>query len=156
MRLLIRVAFWVVVLDQASKWIVVQVLDLRSKGVIEVLPPWLTFRMAWNEGINFGLFAQRSDLARWGLVAVALVISAWVVWWVRRHRREARVQVAAGLLVGGALGNVIDRIVWGAVADFLNMTCCGLANPYAFNLADIGIFLGALGLILWADRAKTP
>ncbi len=156
MRLLLRTALAVLLLDQASKLVVVYLLNLHSLGVIEVLPPWLTFRMAWNEGVNFGFFAGRSDLVRWGLIGVALAISAWVIWWVRRHRRNARVQIAAGLLVGGAVGNVVDRILWGAVADFLNMSCCGLSNPYAFNFADVAIFLGAFGLILWADRAKTP
>ena len=65
-------------------------------------------------------------------------------------------QVAGGLLVGGALGNVIDRITWGAVADFLNMSCCGIDNPYAFNIADISIFAGALGLILVSGGKKDP
>jgi signal peptidase II len=52
-------------------------------------------------------------------------------------------------LIGGAIGNVIDRIAYGAVADFLNMSCCGIENPYAFNVADIAIFAGALGLVLF-------
>jgi signal peptidase II len=56
--------------------------------------------------------------------------------------------------VGGALGNVIDRILYGGVADFLNMSCCGFTNPYAFNVADIAIFLGALGLIFFTGDAK--
>jgi signal peptidase II len=54
------------------------------------------------------------------------------------------------VLVGGALGNVIDRIVYGAVADFLNISCCGIENPYAFNVADIAIFAGAIGLVIYA------
>jgi signal peptidase II len=57
-------------------------------------------------------------------------------------------------LIGGALGNVIDRIVYGAVADFLNMSCCGFDNPYAFNVADIAIFAGAFGLVLFAADTK--
>ena len=65
-------------------------------------------------------------------------------------------QIAAGLLIGGALGNVIDRLIYGAVADFLNMSCCGISNPYAFNVADIAIFARRGGLILCADRPKTP
>jgi signal peptidase II len=78
----------------------------------------------------------------------------------RGARRWA--QVSAGLLIGGALGNVVDRIVYGAVADFLNMSCCGIANPFAFNVADITIFAGAIGLVLFsggephAEGRKTP
>jgi signal peptidase II len=63
--------------------------------------------------------------------------------------------VSAGLLLGGAMGNVVDRVIYGAVADFLNMSCCGIANPYSFNVADISIFAGALGLVLFsAPRGK--
>jgi signal peptidase II len=56
--------------------------------------------------------------------------------------------------VGGALGNVVDRLAYGAVADFLNMSCCGIDNPYAFNVADIAIFFGAVGLILFAESGR--
>ena len=156
MRLMLRTFAIVLVLDQATKWIVVQTLNLRSLGVIEIWPPYLTLRMAWNEGINFGLFSDTGDRARWVLIGVAVTISAWVLVWARRERRNRLVQIAAGLLVGGALGNVIDRLIFGAVADFLNMSCCGISNPYAFNVADIAIFAGAAGLILAPGRAKTP
>ena len=146
-------AFVTFALDQLTKLAVVQGLDLFHRGEIDVLPPWLTFRMAWNQGVNFGLLSHGSDVARWGLVAVALAISAWVVWWMRRERGNWKAELAGGLLVGGALGNVIDRIAYGAVADFLNMSCCGIENPYAFNVADIAIFAGALGLVIFAKGA---
>ena len=155
MRLLVKCALAVIVLDQATKLLVVVGLDLRHVGEIDVLPPWLTFRMAWNEGVNFGLLADSRQVMRWLLVALALAIAAWVMRWAGRQRRDWKVQAAAGLLVGGAIGNVIDRVTWGAVADFLNTSCCGISNPYAFNIADVAIFLGAVGLILWTDRTKT-
>jgi signal peptidase II len=147
--------FWITAiatfgLDQLTKLAVVQGLDLINRVEIDVLPPYLNFRMAWNYGVNFGLMSHGSDLARWGLTALALVISAWVIWWIRRERGNWKAELAGGLLVGGALGNVIDRIVYGAVADFLNMSCCGIENPYAFNVADIAIFAGALGLVIFA------
>ena len=63
-------------------------------------------------------------------------------------------QLSGGLLVGGALGNVVDRVAYGAVADFLNMSCCGIENPYAFNVADIAIFAGALGLVIFAKGSE--
>ena len=63
----------------------------------------------------------------------------------------------AGVLVGGAIGNVVDRIIYGAVADFLNMSCCGIDNPFAFNVADVAIFVGAVGLVLTTgDGKKKP
>lgn len=142
------------VLDQISKIAVVQGMNLIERGVIDVLPPLLTFRMAWNTGINFGLFSHDAEVMRWVLIAVALVISAWVWLWIRREGAGRWAQISAGLLVGGALGNVIDRIVYGAVADFLNMSCCGIENPYAFNVADIAIFAGAIGLILFTGNDK--
>ena len=145
------VAVSVLILDQASKWAVVFWLNLNQRVEIDVFPPYLVFRMAWNYGMNFGLMSQDSDLGRAVLIGLALVISAWVWRWVLREKAGLRAQVSAGLLIGGALGNVIDRMLYGAVADFLNMSCCGIDNPYAFNVADLGIFFGAVGLVMFAN-----
>jgi len=147
--------FWITavvvfVLDQLTKLAVVHGLDLINRGEMDVFPPYLTFRMAWNYGINFGLLSHGADWARWGLIVLALVISAWVIWWMRHETGNWKAELSGGLLVGGALGNIIDRIAYGAVADFLNMSCCGIENPYAFNVADIAIFAGALGLVIFA------
>ena len=90
------------------------------------------------------------------LIAVALVICAWVAVWLVRARPGRLAQVAAGLLIGGAVGNVIDRMVYGAVADFLNMSLPGWRNPYSFNLADIAIFAGALGLVFQPGPRPEP
>jgi signal peptidase II len=156
MKLAALTAAAVFALDQASKLAVVQGLNLIERGVIEVVPPFLVFRMAWNKGINFGLFAHDADVMRWVLIAVALAISLWVWVWIRREGAAPRAQIAGGLLIGGALGNVVDRVVYGAVADFLNMSCCGIDNPFAFNVADVTIFAGAVGLVLFSGPpAKT-
>jgi signal peptidase II len=135
--------------DRLSKWWVVEWLDLEYMGRIEVLPPYLNFVMAWNPGINFGLF---SGLL---LVVVALAISAALIWWVhhRDTRKDANANVlawGAGIVIGGALGNAWDRLQYRAVADFLNMSCCGIDNPYAFNIADVAIFAGAALIALKA------
>jgi len=164
MRLAIYTGFATFALDQISKLAVVFGLDLINRGEIDVFPPYLTFRMAWNRGVNFGLFSSNTDIMRWVLVAVAIAISIWVWTWIRREGATKPAQIAAGLLIGGAIGNVIDRVVYGAVADFLNMSCCGIENPYAFNVADIAIFAGAIGLVLFSGqgtddrskRSKTP
>ena len=136
--------------DRLSKWWVVEWLDLEHLGGIEVLPPYLTFVMAWNRGINFGILDGRSELLRWTLILLTLAISVALVWWVRYRnaQKESRERVpamawGAGLVIGGALGNAWDRLQYGAVADFLNMSCCGIENPYAFNIADVSIFAGA-------------
>ena len=138
--------------DQVTKFVVVHGMNLASVGAIDVLPPYLNFRMAWNYGVNFGLLSNDGAGTRWILIAVALAIALWVVLWMRRDPPGRWGLIAAGLLVGGALGNVIDRILYGAVADFLNMSCCGFDNPYAFNVADISIFAGAIGLIIFPGR----
>ena len=152
MQLVNRVAVAIFILDQLSKYLVVHVMRLDQRQEVGVFPPFLNFRMAWNQGINFGLFQSGADVMRWVLIAVALVIAAWVWLWVRRERHQPRVLVSAGLLIGGALGNVVDRLIYGAVADFLNMSMPGIDNPYSFNVADVAIFAGALGLVFYTGR----
>jgi signal peptidase II len=156
MRLALKTALGCLALDQATKFLVVEWLDLGSHQEIAVLPPFLQFRMAWNEGINFGLLSQSHETGRWLLIALALAISIWIWRWAAREATNKRAQVSAGLVVGGALGNVIDRILYGAVADFLNMGLPGFDNPFSFNVADIAIFVGALGLVLFSRPDKTP
>ncbi|MGI3211572.1 signal peptidase II [Roseovarius tibetensis] len=155
MRLFYWTAACLFVLDQLTKYYVVHVMDLRLLGRIDVLPPYFNLRMAWNTGINFGILAGDAPLTRWILIGVALLISGAVLWWVHREPLGRLQRIAAGLLLGGALGNVIDRVIYGAVADFLNMSCCGLDNPYVFNVADIAVFAGAFGLVL-APARKNP
>lgn len=144
-RLVVGVAAAIFLLDQASKFLVLEVLDLPTFQRLDVVAPFLVFVEAWNRGINFGFFGDLD--MRWLLIGVAVVLSAGVVWWVRR-RSGAWLGWGAGLVVGGALGNALDRVRFGAVFDFLNMSCCGFQNPYAFNVADIAIFAGAV-IIAW-------
>jgi len=148
MRLTLVLALVVFLLDQASKWVIVFEMDLVNHHAIDVLPPYLNLRMAWNTGINFGLLGGDNGAARVTLIALALAICAVVIVWLIRTKPSRASHFAAGLLLGGALGNVVDRVLYGAVADFLNMSCCGIDNPFSFNLADVAIFAGALGLAL--------
>lgn len=154
MKLVFWAGFWAFLVDQASKYFVVHGLNLGEVGRIEVLPPLLNFNMAWNHGINFGLLADSSVLAKWLLIGIALGICGFVYFWMLKDRPGKLGLISGGLLIGGALGNVVDRILYGAVADFLNMSCCGFVNPYAFNVADITIFAGALGLAFWGGEKK--
>lgn len=159
MRVLGITALIVFAFDQLTKYGVVQALDLKTRLAIDVVPPLLNFRMAWNEGVNFGLMSSDNPATRWVLIAVALILCAAILWWVRRDQMGRVGQIFAGIMIGGALGNVIDRIVYGAVADFLNMSCCGFQNPFSFNVADIAIFAGALGLVFFGEKSagrKTP
>ncbi len=165
MRLMFWTGFWVFAIDQMIKfyvlfrvfgltWAQVRVPSdqLPYPASVEVFPPLLTLRMAWNRGINFGLFAD-FDM-RWVLIGMAFAITCTVIWWLSRSPATKWVYIAGGFLIGGAMGNVIDRFLYGAVADFLNMSCCGINNPYAFNVADIAIFAGAIGLAFLADDSK--
>ena len=153
-----RTVFWVALViflaDQVTKYLVVHVMNLDRLLAIDIWPPYLNLRMAWNYGINFGLLAQNTDWMRWVLIAVALIISGAVLWWVHHDPAGRWQRVAAGRLVGGALGNVVDRLIYGAVADFLNMSCCGINNPYAFNIADIAVFIGAFGMVVLSNDKK--
>ncbi|MFT7594026.1 MAG: signal peptidase II [Paracoccaceae bacterium] len=149
MGLLIWAMFWAFLIDQISKYVVVHWMDLARVRAIDVLPPFLNLRYGENRGINFGLFNGDTDWVRWILIGFSLLVVASVYYWVHRWHPSRRMQLSAGLLIGGALGNVVDRLVYGYVLDFLNMSCCGLDNPFVFNIADVFIFVGAIGLILF-------
>ena len=134
--------------DQLSKMYVVQYLNLKEKLSIDVINPILNFRMAWNRGINFGLFNSGGSAAKIFLVALSLGICGGLLLWVRNSKDFVQT-FSVGLIIGGALGNAADRIIFGAVADFLNMSCCGFRNPFSFNVADIAIFMGAFTLLFY-------
>jgi signal peptidase II len=140
--------------DQLSKIAVLYGANLIERGVVEVFPPLLVFRLGYNTGINFGLLAGGPEVTRWLLVALALAICAWLWWWARTGLTRPIALVSAGSVIGGALANALDRVRVGAVVDFLNMSCCGIQNPYAFNVADIGIVAGAVGLLIVADQPE--
>lgn len=150
MRVLVRTVLPIflvtLVIDRLTKWYVVDVLDLKTRLTIDVWPPFLNLVMAWNEGINFGIPLGGPMV----LIGLALAISAALLFWTAR-RGSTAIGVGAGLVVGGALGNAWDRASeWGAVADFLNMSCCGIDNPFSFNVADIAIFVGAVWIAIRA------
>ena len=135
-------------LDQLSKWFVVFYLDLEQKLYLNLNNQFMNFYMAWNKGINFGLFEGDSTVQVYILTAISVIISVVFFVWLRNSTRFL-MQILASLVIGGALGNAIDRLLYGAVADFINVTCCGIRNPYSFNLADVFIFVGLIGLLLF-------
>ena len=127
--------------DQGSKCWVVEGLRLRAVGAVDVVPPLLNFRMAWNTGVNFGLGGGNPELTRWPLVIFSFVVASAALYWAGKMRTRVQA-IGCGVAAGGAIGNAIDRLSWGAVADFINMSCCGWTNPWSFNVADIAIFVG--------------
>ncbi|MEM9637318.1 MAG: signal peptidase II [Pseudomonadota bacterium] len=154
MRVLGLAALAAFIIDQLSKYLVIHAMELWRVRSIDVLPPVLNFRYGENRGINFGLFSDGSEASRWVLIGLAIAICAAVLIWVRRHDLGRWPLVGAGFLIGGALANVLDRLIYGYVLDFLNMSCCGIDNPFVFNLADVFIFGGAIALVFLAPDPK--
>ena len=146
-------SFIFLTLDQLSKWFVVFYLELKHKLYLNLNNQFINFYMAWNKGINFGLFEGDSVLQAYILTTVAVVISIVFFIWLK-NSTSLFIQLLASLVIGGALGNAIDRLMYGAVADFINVTCCGLRNPYSFNLADIFIFMGLIGILIFRFEDK--
>ena len=137
------IAAVIVVLDQISKWYVVDVV-MNPPRTIEITP-FFNLVMGWNRGISFGLFNTDSPVTIWLLPAVAGVIVVVLAVWLSRVDRLL-LGAALGFIVGGAIGNIIDRLRFGAVADFLDVHAMGLHWP-AFNIADTMITVGAAVLI---------
>ena len=131
-----------------SKWLVVFYFELEQKLYLNLNNQFMNFYMAWNKGINFGLFEGDSTVQAYILTAISIIISLAFFVWLRNSTRFL-MQILASLVIGGALGNAIDRLLYGAVADFINVTCCGIRNPYSFNLADVFIFIGLIGLLIF-------
>ena len=130
----------VVVVDQLSKLWVLHGLDLARKGHIE-LSPIFDLTLVWNRGMSFGFLAGHGEIARWGFTVFAFVIAGAVGWWARKNDKMS-LAVTFGLLIGGAIGNAIDRIRIGAVVDFLDFS--GLGFQWVFNVADSAITIGAV------------
>ena len=149
------------VIDQAAKLWLIFSFDLASRGVVP-LTPFLDLVLTWNSGISYGLFRQDTDFGRWVLLAIkaVAVIVLWV--WLARVRSKLGA-VALGLIIGGAIGNAIDRVAYGAVADYVLFHLdfsSGRFNWYVFNLADAAIVAGVVGLLyesfLGGHAAKAP
>lgn len=143
-RIGFAVALLTLVLDQASKLYTLFVYDLPVREPVE-LTPFLNLIVVWNRGISYGLFQQHTDLGRWILIVVSILASIGLGIWIRRT--TARFLAASlGLIVGGAIGNVIDRLAYGAVFDFLQLHW-GSWSWYVFNVADAAIVAGVVGLL---------
>jgi signal peptidase II len=135
----------VLIADQVSKWWVVDVLHLPQVGQI-VLLPVLNFTMVWNRGVTFGLLTSFGRSSYLLLAAVALAVVIALVVWLRRAE-SLLVAISLGAIVGGALANVIDRLRFGAVIDFIHAHI-GDWSWYVFNLADAAIVCGVAALVI--------
>ncbi len=150
------IALITLVLDQATKLYTFYIYDLPVKEPVE-LAPFVNLIVVWNRGISYGLFQQNSDIGRWGLIVVSILAAIGLSFWIRRTKAKL-LAASLGLIVGGAIGNVIDRLWFGAVFDFIQIHF-GSWSWYVFNVADAAIVAGVVGLlydsfVLEARRAK--
>ncbi|HWA60815.1 MAG TPA: signal peptidase II [Caulobacteraceae bacterium] len=141
----------IIVADQLVKLWVLQGLGLGDGHVEPVVWP-LQLNLVWNRGVSFGLFGGEAELTRWLLTAFAAIVSVILAVWVRRMDRPLT-GVGIGLVMGGALGNMIDRIRFGAVVDFVDVTRLHVF-PWVFNVADSAITVGVI--VLLAEGLLTP
>jgi signal peptidase II len=140
----LSVATLVVLIDQANKAWMLYVYDLGTRGTVTITP-FFDLVLVWNQGISYGLLPQEGMLGRLGLILFALGASlALTVWLASLTSKLAAVSI--GLIIGGAIGNAIDRVVYGAVADFFSFHAFGL-EWYIFNIADTAIVAGVVGLL---------
>lgn len=131
------------ILDQVSKWVILlEVMDPPRR--IAVLP-FMDLVLTWNPGISFGLFGDGS-LSAWVFIALSAVISAGLVVWMLRSD-SVWLAIALGLIVGGAIGNIVDRLVHGAVVDFVLLYAGSWSWP-VFNVADMAITAGVAMVLL--------
>ena len=149
------------VADQASKLWLLHIFEIGRRGAVRVTP-FFDLVLTWNTGISYGWFQSTSELGQWVLLAIkALAVVLLAVWMARSKSRLA--VIGLGLIIGGAIGNAIDRLLYGAVVDFalLHAEIAGKTyNWYVFNLADVAIVAGVIGLLydsfVTPDAAKTP
>jgi signal peptidase II len=138
------VAALTVLVDQAHKAWMLDVYDIESKGIVS-LTPFFDLVLVWNRGISYGLLPQESDVGRWGLIVFAFAASFALAIWLARFTTSLGA-ASIGLIIGGAIGNAIDRINHGAVADFFRLHIFGY-EWYIFNIADAAIVAGVVGLL---------
>ena len=142
------VAAVVFVLDQLTKWIVVAPLQLQDIRQIYILP---IFNLTWTEnyGISLGLLNATTELGQWLLVAMTGLIALGVAWWIGREEQKGD-QIALGMVLGGALGNILDRVRFGYVVDFADLHFGDFRPFLVFNVADAAISIGVVILLLRA------
>lgn len=138
------IATLVLLADQLHKAWMLYVYDIGAKGTV-TLTPFFDLVLVWNQGVSYGLLAQRTELGRWGLILFAFAAAIALVVWLARITSPLAT-AAIGLIIGGAVGNAVDRILYGAVADFFSLHAFGL-EWYVFNIADTAIVAGVVGLL---------
>jgi signal peptidase II len=142
-KLGLLIAVGIFVADQISKLLFLDLMQQNPAGI--TVTPFFNLVMVWNTGVSFGMFSEDSANRAWTLIAVSFLVTAWLLWWLWRNQ-SGLVAISLGMIIGGAMGNVIDRYRFGAVFDFLDFHAFGWHWP-AFNVADCAIVVGVLLLL---------
>ena len=137
-------------LDQLSKW---SALSNLKMGVPEQVFPFMNWLLLFNPGAAFSFLAQGSGWQRWFFTAIGLAACIYIIWLIRKSQNDKLLCIALSLILGGALGNVLDRLMYGAVVDFIDLHYANWHWP-AFNIADSAICIGA-ALIIWGELRKS-
>ena len=137
-------------LDQLSKW---SALSNLKMGVPEQVLPFMNWLLLFNPGAAFSFLAQGSGWHRWFFTAIGLEACIYIIWLIRKSQNDKLLCIALSLILGGALGNVLDRLMYGAVVDFIDLHYANWHWP-AFNIADSAICIGA-ALIIWGELRKS-
>jgi signal peptidase II len=145
----LAIAIFVILLDQVSKLLALTHLQF---GHPEEVLPFMNWLLLFNPGAAFSFLAQGSGWQRWFFTALGLLASLYIVMMLRKNQTDKTLSVALSLILGGALGNVLDRIRFGAVVDFIDLHYASWHWP-AFNVADSAICIGA-ALIIWGEVRK--
>jgi len=146
-RLGFLVALVVFVLDQLMKWLVTHPLGINEIGDQLVLLPFFNFTYTQNEGISLGLLNATNPVGRWMLVALTSVIAIGVAVWMGREKNRLD-QIALGMVLGGALGNILDRVRFGYVVDFADLHIGDFRPFLVFNVGDAAISIAVVILLL--------
>ncbi len=139
----------ILVADRLSKYVILDIVELPAHGKIPLLP-FLDLTMVWNRGVSFGLLQADNMTGRLLLAGFAALVVCGLLVWLYRNTQPL-VSIALGAIIGGAIGNLYDRLHWGAVADFIDFHILDY-HWYVFNLADAAITLGVAALIIDSFR----
>lgn len=148
----IMLASFIFIADQIIKYAMIGPLQLKSRGVIHIIS-FFDLRWAENRGVSMGLLSAETDFGRWMLVALTAVIAVAVLIWIFREKMRGDI-LALSLVLGGAMGNIVDRARFGYVVDYADLHFGDFRPFFIFNLADAAISIGVAILLLRAIFAK--
>lgn len=151
--LALTLALATIAIDQAHKFWMLDVYGIEAKGRVEVTP-FLDLVFVKNIGVSYSLFNQESREGQYLLVAFAIVASAGLWLWLNWSQGSRLMAISLGLIIGGAIGNAIDRLRIGGVADFFSLHAYGF-HWYVFNIADVAIVAGVIGLLYESFRGES-